>query len=209
MKAIPKVVGLFCLSLVLPGVLFADVTSIRIRLAGGCTTSNSSSSCTIKATANGSDLRGEQLRLEKSTTGLDGNYDVFGRPRTLSNSGRTEWRFKNDPGRNVCYRAKDLATGVRSREVCIAGRGSTTVTPTPRPGGATPVPTVRPTATPGNNAAVARGQALFTAQCVRCHSAGSLRNTSADEIRNAKMPPNRPISNTNQLNDLAAYLGTV
>ncbi len=112
-------VAVIATSLFIAGSAYAEVTGITMRFAGGCTSTNTTGSCTIKATASGTDLSAESLSLQKSTTGSRGNYRNFGYPRVPTDSGYASWKFKNDPSTKACYRVKDVASNVRSRELCI------------------------------------------------------------------------------------------
>ncbi len=98
---------------------FAEVTGISMKFAGGCSSTNTTGSCKIKALASGSDFSSDKLYLQKTSGGPRGNFVNVGRPRTPADNGYTEWRFKNDPSTSVCYRVKSYDSNIRSRMQCI------------------------------------------------------------------------------------------
>lgn len=98
----------------------AEVTSISAKFAGGCKLENTTSSCTIKATAAGTSLSTAAVVLQRSETGKGGWRYVSKSPRTLSATGQTTFRFKNVGG---CYRVITAPNGndtpdIRSRAIC-------------------------------------------------------------------------------------------
>lgn len=103
---------------------FADVDSMSIRFAGGCTPSNTRGDCTIRLSASGSDLDDESAILQKQTS--QGRYtNVRNQTRRLSRSGSAIFKFRNDV---ACYRAITARNGsradARSNVICERGAGS-------------------------------------------------------------------------------------
>ena len=98
---------------------FAAVDSMTIRFAGGCH-STSTGACSIKLSAEGSDLGSAAVRLQHSATQKGPWRNVGAHSRTLSSSGLATFKFKNVDG---CYRAITDENGndnadVVSRKIC-------------------------------------------------------------------------------------------
>lgn len=115
---------LLALLMALPGIVFADVDSIVIKLGGGCRPSNTRGNCTVRATAAGSELGDEALTLQRASSPRARFRDV--KTRDLNNSGRVSFVFRNKTG---CYRAETARNGdqqqdVRSNVVCEGSAAS-------------------------------------------------------------------------------------
>ena len=97
----------------------AEVTSLAAKFAGGCKTT-STGSCTIKATAEGTELEGDGVVLQRADS-AKGRYRYVSKTnRTLSEEGTTSFKFRNAAG---CYRVVTTPNGndvpdVRSRTIC-------------------------------------------------------------------------------------------
>jgi hypothetical protein len=87
---------------------YADVDSLTIRYGGGCTSDNSTGSCTIRVMAQGTDLDGEGLWIY---TGKDQESltRLSPRVRPLNADGSATYRVKNVSG--GCYRVRTSPNG--------------------------------------------------------------------------------------------------
>lgn len=98
------------IALVLIGVRpsYADVDSLSIRHGGGCLSGNASGNCTIRVSAEGTDLDTEGLWIY---TGKDKNSltRLSPRVRPLSADGLATYRVKNVSG--GCFRVRTSANG--------------------------------------------------------------------------------------------------
>lgn len=108
-------------SIVAGGTAMADITSLRISFAGGCSSENITGSCLIKTLASGSDLDAEQLDLYVS----DGPKAPLQRASMhhsrLNASGVGRSRVRNRLG--GCYQMRTAANGndvpdVKSNLIC-------------------------------------------------------------------------------------------
>ena len=98
----------------------ADVSAIKLRFGGGCTSSNTNGICILKASASGTDLGSETVRVY---TGADQKSLklVSKRTHALSSSGGVVIRATNNPG--GCFQVKTGPNGndkpdVSSNKVC-------------------------------------------------------------------------------------------
>ncbi len=93
----------------------AEVTSLKLRFAGGCLPSNKEGSCLVRVSVNGSDLAGTQVKVKRAAT-LAGPFVSFSKTaRFLNEKGQVSLRFKNVP---ACYIATLADDSKRSRAIC-------------------------------------------------------------------------------------------
>lgn len=115
-----KIIFALCAFFCLAGAAQAEVTGLSVKFKGGCSAANTTGSCTIAATATGSDLASEAIVLQRATS-QNGRYkNVSAAPKSLSDSGSATFKFRNQSG---CYRAVTAENGnaapdKTSRAIC-------------------------------------------------------------------------------------------
>lgn len=108
-------------SLAMPSLASADVDSIKIRFGGGCVSSNTDSSCTIKSVFSGTELEAEGAALYVCATPKSCRlYSSRFRPVPVDGSA-VVMRFRNIPG--ACFQIRTAPNGnekpdVQSRTLC-------------------------------------------------------------------------------------------
>lgn len=99
----------------------ADVTGLTARFAGGCNTSNTTGSCTIKVSASGTDLGSETVRIYAADSRNGPFNPISSRVHSLSSSGLASVRIANSRG--PCFQARTGPNGndkpdAKSRAIC-------------------------------------------------------------------------------------------
>ena len=115
-----KILFVFCAFFCLAGAAQADVSTLSAKFRGGCSAANTNGSCTIGATATGSELASDSVVLQRSDTQSGRYKNVSATPKSLSDSGSVTFKFRNKSG---CYRVVTAENGndaadVRSKAIC-------------------------------------------------------------------------------------------
>lgn len=113
-----KKVSFILAGLLMASVANADVTALSVKFGGGCSSTNTGT-CTIKVTASGTDLDQSAVVLQRGTSQKGPWRYVSKTSRSLSATGRAQFRFANQDG---WYRAVTAPNGndaadIRSRAI--------------------------------------------------------------------------------------------
>jgi len=110
----------------------AEVSSVRISFAGGCTAENAQGSCTLRIVASGSDLETEKFELYASDKPNSQMKRVSLHNSSVDESGVGRSRVRNRPG--GCFQIRTARNGndapdVYSRTICEAAAKPITANP--------------------------------------------------------------------------------
>lgn len=100
---------------------FADVSGLTVRFGGGCLSSNTTGTCVLKVTADGTDLDSETVQVYSSADSNTAVSRVSRRLYGLDSSGRVTIRTSNVAG--GCFQVRTGPNGndkpdVKSRTKC-------------------------------------------------------------------------------------------
>lgn len=93
----------------------AEVSSVRISFAGGCTAENAQGSCTLRIVASGSDLETEKFELYASDKPNSQMNRVSLHNSSVDESGVGRSRVRNRPG--GCFQIRTARNGNENRDV--------------------------------------------------------------------------------------------